>query len=94
LLKKTNLFLGINFNLIKLDSSITEQDILSHIDELNANHNIHGIIVQLPLPDHIDKKIITSRIEVHKDVDGFHELNMGKLALAGYDPHFIPCTPR
>jgi 5,10-methylene-tetrahydrofolate dehydrogenase/methenyl tetrahydrofolate cyclohydrolase len=62
--------------------------------ELNLDTTIHGIIVQMPLPDHIDKKTITSSVSIDKDVDGFHELNMGKLALAGYNPTFIPCTPR
>lgn len=50
--------------------------------------------MQLPLPEHINKKIVTSTISSNKDVDGFNELNMGKLALAGYKPKFIPCTPR
>ena len=87
--------LGIFFRLIQFSiDKVSEKELLDEIDVLNENPEIHGIIVQLPLPEHIDKKRVTSRISVEKDVDGFHELNMGRLALCGYTPNFIPCTPR
>ena len=86
--------LGMIFNLYKLDSSVQENVLIELINNLNQNNDIHGIIVQLPLPDHINKNNVTSKISLEKDVDGFHETNMGKLALAGYNPNFIPCTPR
>lgn len=86
--------LGIHFLLRKYDVTVTEQELLTQIDHMNQDPQIHGIIVQLPLPAHINRKAVTSRVSVNKDVDGFHEMNMGKLALAGYTPNFIPCTPR
>ena len=93
--KKKAAELGISFYLTKFSSTnVSQEDLLHEIDSLNTNDEIHGIIVQLPLPEHIDKKLITSRITIEKDVDGFHELNIGRLALNGYTPNFIPCTPR
>ena len=86
--------LGIMFKLYKLDVSVDEDQLIDLIKNLNQNNDIHGIIVQLPLPNHINKNNVTSKISLEKDVDGFHETNMGKLALAGYNPNFIPCTPR
>lgn len=86
--------LGLIFQLYKMDATVSENDLISLINKLNYMDEIHGIIVQLPLPDHIDKTNVTSKICLDKDVDGFHETNMGKLALAGYNPNFIPCTPR
>ena len=86
--------LGILFKLYKLDVTVPEDELISLIKTLNHDPEIHGIIVQLPLPDHINKNNVTSKISLDKDVDGFHETNMGKLALAGYNPNFIPCTPR
>lgn len=86
--------LGIIFNLYKFDNTVTEIELITLINSLNSTNGIHGIIVQLPLPEHINKNNVTSKISLEKDVDGFHETNMGKLALAGYNPNFIPCTPR
>lgn len=61
------------------------------IDELNENQSVHGILVQLPVPDHVDEKAALRRINPLKDVDGFHPENVGRL-VAG-DPRFNPCTP-
>lgn len=76
----------------KLDENISEIQLLSLIEDLNNNTKIHGILVQLPLPKHIDEKIINERIEPSKDVDGFSPINLGKLSLK--QPSFIPCTPK
>ncbi len=62
------------------------------IDELNEDNDVHGILVQLPLPEHINETEVTNRIEPHKDVDGFHASNVGHLALR--QPGLRPCTPR
>lgn len=62
--------------------------------ELNANADVHGILVQLPLPKHINEERILSAISIEKDVDGFHPMNIGKLAMKGREPLFVPCTPK
>jgi len=75
----------------RLPGDTSEADLISLIDKLNEDSKIHGILVQLPLPDAIDADRIISTIAPHKDVDGFHEINMGRL-LIGRDS-FVPCTP-
>ena len=62
--------------------------------ELNANPDVHGILVQLPLPKHINEERILSAISIEKDVDGFHPMNIGKLAMKGREPLFVPFTPK
>jgi methylenetetrahydrofolate dehydrogenase (NADP+)/methenyltetrahydrofolate cyclohydrolase len=69
----------------------TEAELLAKIDELNANPNVHGILVQLPLPKHIDENRVIERIDPDKDVDGFHVENAGRLAVGL--PGYRPCTP-
>lgn len=73
-------------------SSFTEKQLLEEIARLNASEEIDGILVQLPLPKHIDSKKIVEAIDPLKDIDGFHPLNMGKL-LIGQKDGFFPCTP-
>ena len=73
------------------DSSITQAELLSTIDELNADEAINGILVQLPLPDHITEAEVLKRIKVEKDVDGFHPQNIGRL-WSGLES-LVPCTP-
>lgn len=68
-----------------------EEDVLKLIDELNQDKAIHGILVQLPLPDHISEDKVISAIEPDKDVDGFHPINIGKMMIGS--PGFLPCTP-
>jgi len=75
-----------------LDESTSQQELLSLIDKLNQNPDVDGILVQLPLPAHIDEVSVTNRIKPNKDVDGFHAFNVGKLALR--QPGLRPCTPR
>lgn len=83
---------GIISKLIELPPSIAGSDLIRHIDELNRDPQIDGILVQLPLPPHIDEKEITAAIKAEKDVDGFHPINVGKMLL-GESGGFLPCTP-
>ncbi len=82
---------GINSEVIKYPENIEEKIILDKIKELNKNNKVSGILVQLPLPKHIDKKKIIETILPSKDVDGFHPVNVGNLS-SGYESN-IPCTP-
>ena len=84
--------LGLYSNTFQYSSSISQEDLLSKIRELNNDDRFHGILVQLPLPKHIDKYKVLSAMDTKKDVDGFHPSNLG-LLVAG-KPHFIPCTPK
>ena len=76
---------------LDLPADIAESELLAHIDRLNADPAVDGILVQLPLPDHIDAEHVTERIRPDKDVDGFHPVNMGKLVQK--KPGLRPCTP-
>lgn len=84
--------IGIYSKVHRLPNSISEQELLKLIDDLNYNEKIHGILVQLPLPKHIDEYTINEHISFEKDVDGFHPVNIGNLQLNR--PSFIPCTPK
>lgn len=85
--------LGINSNIIKYSEHDVSDDILCNkIQELNMNSNINGILIQLPLPRHINTGKVLSMVSLDKDVDGFHFENMGRLAV-DYKPVFTPCTP-
>ncbi|MEC4672897.1 MAG: bifunctional methylenetetrahydrofolate dehydrogenase/methenyltetrahydrofolate cyclohydrolase FolD [Nitrospirota bacterium] len=75
-----------------LPASTSQVDLLSLIDRLNANPKIHGILVQLPLPSHIDSQVILNAVSPEKDADGFHPYNIGRL-VEGH-PVFVPCTPK
>ena len=78
---------------IKLEfaAQISEAELLNEIDQLNSDNSVHGILVQLPLPNHMDEELVTERIDPAKDVDGFHPVNVGKLSI-GIDC-LTPCTP-
>lgn len=89
--QKTARELGMHNVLIEYPVSITEQELLGKIDELNRDEDIHGILVQLPLPDHINEKNLIEAISPEKDVDGFHPINIGRM-MTGQDA-FLPCTP-
>lgn len=86
--------IGIICKIHQHPETITEMELLNEIEALNNDICVDGIIVQLPLPSHIDKIKILSKISINKDVDGFHACNVGALALEGYEPRFVPCTPR
>jgi len=76
-----------------LAADVTETELLQLIDELNRDDAVHGILVQLPLPDHLEEQRITQSISPAKDVDGFHYINIGKLTASKTDDAFVPCTP-
>ncbi|HIX42245.1 MAG TPA: bifunctional methylenetetrahydrofolate dehydrogenase/methenyltetrahydrofolate cyclohydrolase FolD, partial [Candidatus Kurthia intestinigallinarum] len=83
--------LGIYSELIKLPADTTEEDLLKHIEELNQKDAIDGILVQLPLPKHINEDAVIAAISPEKDVDGFHPISVGKMILG--QETFLPCTP-
>jgi len=76
----------------RLPAATTQADLLALVDQLNNDAKVHGILVQLPLPSHIDSQTIIAAIDPHKDVDGFHPVNAGRLSLGL--PCFVPCTPQ
>ena len=82
---------GFKSTLIRYESEITEEELLKKVDELNNNPDVDGFIVQLPLPKHIDEQRITEAIDYRKDVDGFHPVNAGRLAIGL--PCFLSATP-
>jgi len=82
---------GFSSRLLKFDASINQAQLLAEIKALNANHDIHGILVQLPLPEHLDASQVLQQIAPEKDVDGFHPYNIGLLAQR--IPDLRPCTP-
>ena len=82
---------GCDSQTFKFDSNVSQSKILNCINNLNNDESIHGILVQLPLPEQFDNEKVLSAISINKDVDGFHPYNVGKL-FSG-DPNFIPCTP-
>lgn len=75
----------------KLPASTPEAELLALVDRLNRDPKVHGILVQLPLPKHIDSQKVLNLVEPAKDVDGFHPMNVGRLATG--DPGLVPCTP-
>jgi 5,10-methylene-tetrahydrofolate dehydrogenase/methenyl tetrahydrofolate cyclohydrolase len=77
-----------------LPADISQQELLQVVRDLNANPEVHGILVQLPLPDHIDDEEILGAISLEKDVDGFHPINIGRLSMKRREPLFVPCTPK
>jgi 5,10-methylene-tetrahydrofolate dehydrogenase/methenyl tetrahydrofolate cyclohydrolase len=77
-----------------LPADISQEDLLAEVRALNAEAEVHGILVQLPLPDHIDDEEVLGAISLEKDVDGFHPLNIGRLSMKRRDPLFVPCTPK
>ncbi len=77
----------------RLAATIADSELLDLVGRLNGDGEVHGILVQLPLPDHIDERGVTQAIESGKDVDGFNHVNVGRLASGDLDGGFIPCTP-
>nr|WP_294948653.1 tetrahydrofolate dehydrogenase/cyclohydrolase catalytic domain-containing protein [uncultured Mucilaginibacter sp.] len=82
---------GFKSTLVRYEDDVTEEELLAKVAELNADADIDGIIVQLPLPKHIDPEKVTERIDHRKDVDGFHPVNLGRMQRNL--PSFIPATP-
>ena len=76
-----------------LPADATQEEVEGLVSDLNADPDVNGILVQLPLPDHLDEEAVLNSIDLEKDVDGFHPVNIGRLAMKGRQPLFIPCTP-
>ena len=76
-----------------LPADISQEELEGLVTDLNANPAIHGILVQLPLPGHLDEERVLNSISLEKDVDGFHPVNIGRLAQKGRESLFVPCTP-
>lgn len=94
--EKSAHMVGMNSIQFKMSGDISEADLIAKIEELNQDKKVHGILVQLPLPKHIDAKKVIHKIDFNKDVDGFHVINVGKLAIGevdGVEKAMIPCTP-
>lgn len=89
--QKASKEVGIHSELKELPESVTEEELLQIVKDYNDNADIHGILVQLPLPDHISDKKVIETISPDKDVDGFHPINIGRM-MTGQEA-FLPCTP-
>ncbi|GKE40518.1 bifunctional protein FolD 1, mitochondrial-like protein isoform X1, partial [Tanacetum coccineum] len=85
---------GIDPLIVELPEDCTESEVLDAVSALNYRDSVHGILVQLPLPSHMNEEKIINAVNVEKDVDGFHPINMGNLAMTGRSPLFIPCASR
>lgn len=82
---------GFRSEVFELPEETTEEELLALVKKLNEDVNIHGILVQLPLPEHLDDEVIIANIDPKKDVDAFHPSNVGKIMIGNHD--FLPCTP-
>lgn len=89
--EKSSIAVGMKSEIIRLPDTVTEEELLLQIDQLNKDKTIHGILVQLPLPKHIDEDRIILAIDPSKDVDGFHPENVGKMIIG--QRAFLSCTP-
>lgn len=78
---------------VRLPATVTQQEVEAEVAKLADDDKVHGILVQLPLPKHLDSEAVLSKVPISKDVDGFHPINAGLLARRGCKPHFVPCTP-
>ncbi len=76
-----------------LPADISQEDAMKVVLELAADPKVHGILVQLPLPKHLDTESILGAVPIEKDIDGFHPVNIGRLAMKNREPMFVPCTP-
>jgi 5,10-methylene-tetrahydrofolate dehydrogenase/methenyl tetrahydrofolate cyclohydrolase len=86
--------IGFNSVDVELPDTITQAELVMQVEELNARKDVHGILVQLPLPDGIDAHAVLKTISVEKDADGFHALNVGNMWISGGDPPLaVACTP-
>lgn len=82
---------GVAAEIVRLDETVSENELIETLNQLNADSQTHGILIQLPLPKHINEKLIIETMDPDKDVDGFHPMNTGKLSIG--EACHIPCTP-
>lgn len=78
---------------VELPENTSQEQLVQEIEKLARDPRVHGILVQLPLPGHLDTEAVLEKVPLEKDVDGFHPINVGLLARRGCEPHFVPCTP-
>jgi methylenetetrahydrofolate dehydrogenase (NADP+)/methenyltetrahydrofolate cyclohydrolase len=90
--EKASREVGMRSTTLRYPATITQDELLAVVERLNADRAVHGILVQMPLPSHIDPDVVIRHIAPHKDVDGFHPVNVGKL-LIGHTDGLMPCTP-
>lgn len=90
--EKASIAAGMAGETIRLPATTTQDELLALVDKLNADDTVHGILVQMPLPKHMDADVVIRHIRPDKDVDGFHPVNVGKL-LIGHTDGFVSCTP-
>eukprot|EP00850_Spirogloea_muscicola_P002478 SM000009S23607 [mRNA] locus=s9:1058276:1060686:- [translate_table: standard] len=79
---------------VDLPEDASEDEVLAAVEGFNADPAVHGVLVQLPLPKHMSEERIVGAVSLEKDVDGFHPVNIGRLAMTGRQPRFLPCTPK
>ncbi|MCH8095387.1 MAG: bifunctional methylenetetrahydrofolate dehydrogenase/methenyltetrahydrofolate cyclohydrolase FolD [Chloroflexi bacterium] len=91
--RKKSAEVGIDSFAHSLPADSSQEQVEALIEQLNADPKVHGILVQLPLPDGIDEEAVLAKVRLDKDVDGFHPINIGRLAQKGRDPEFVPATP-
>ena len=91
--RKASAEVGIESFGYELPATASQKEVEDLVTQLNNDTRVHGILVQLPLPPGLDEESVLKLISIEKDVDGFHPLNIGRLAQKGRDPLFVPCTP-
>ncbi|XP_020529463.1 bifunctional protein FolD 4, chloroplastic isoform X2 [Amborella trichopoda] len=92
--KKACEAVGITSQEVHLPEDSSEEEVLTAVSRFNVDPTVHGILIQLPLPKHMNEEKIVNAVSIEKDVDGFNELNIGRLAMQGRAPLFVPCTPK
>ncbi len=91
--RKKSAEVGIDSFAHELPNDASQEEVEALVGQLNADPKVHGILVQLPLPDGLDEEAVLSKVDLNKDVDGFHPINIGRLAQKGREPAFVPATP-
>ncbi|MFV1858859.1 MAG: bifunctional methylenetetrahydrofolate dehydrogenase/methenyltetrahydrofolate cyclohydrolase FolD [Anaerolineales bacterium] len=91
--RKKSAEVGIESFAHELPAESSQEEVEALVEQLNADPKVHGILVQLPLPDGLDEESVLAKIDLNKDVDGFHPINIGRLAQKGREPAFVPATP-
>ncbi len=91
--RKKSAEVGIESFAHELPADSSQEEVEALVEQLNADPKVHGILVQLPLPDGLDEEAVLAKVDLNKDVDGFHPINIGRLAQKGREPAFVPATP-
>ncbi len=91
--RKKSAEVGIESFAHELPADSSQEEVEALVEQLNADPKVHGILVQLPLPEGLDEESVLAKIDLNKDVDGFHPINIGRLAQKGREPAFVPATP-